>query len=46
MYPYSVDELVWAVAREREDEARKVRPHVGEEADERDCDDYLSLSKP
>ena len=46
MYPYSVEELVWAVAREREDEARKVRPHVGEEADERDCDDYLSLSKP
>ena len=46
MYPYSVDELVWAVAREREDEARKVRPHVGEKVDERDCDDYLSLSKP
>ena len=46
MYPYSVDELVWAVVREREDEARKARPHVGEKADERDCDDYLSLPKP
>ena len=25
MYPYSVDELAWAIAREREDEARKTR---------------------
>ena len=46
MYPYSVEELVWAVAREREDEARKARPHVGEKADVRDCDCGLSLSKP
>ncbi len=45
MYPYSVEELAWAVAREREDEARKVRPLVRDEADERDCDDGLSPSK-
>ncbi len=38
MYPYSVEELVWAVAREREDEARKTRPHVGEKAGACDCD--------
>ena len=46
MYPYSVEELARAVAREREDEARKVRPHVGEEADEHDCDGCSSLPKP
>ena len=45
MYPYSVEDLAWAVAREREDEARKVRPHVSDEADERDCDDGSSLPK-
>ncbi len=46
MYPFSVEELARAVAREREDEVRKARPHVGEEADERDCDDGSSLPKP
>ncbi len=46
MYPYSVEELVWAVAREREDEARKTRPHVAEKADECDCDGGPSLPKP
>ncbi len=46
MYPYSVEELAWAVAREREDEARKTRPHVGEKAHECDCDGGSSLPKP
>ncbi len=46
MYPYSVEELARAVAREREDEARKTRPHVGEEVDESDCDGGSSLPKP
>ena len=46
MYPYSVEELAWAVAREREDEARKARPHVREEADECDCEGGSSLPKP
>jgi hypothetical protein len=46
MYPYSVEELAWAVAREREDEARKARPHVGENDDECDCDGGSSLPKP
>ena len=46
MYPYSVEQLVWAVAREREDEARKARPHVGEEAYERDCVGGSLLPKP
>lgn len=27
MYPHALDELVWAVAREREEEARQTRPH-------------------
>ena len=45
MYPYSVEELAWAVTREREDEARKARPLVRDEDDERDCDDGLSPSK-
>ena len=46
MYPYSVEELAWAIAREREDEARKVRPHVGEKADVCDCDGGPSFPKP
>ena len=46
MYPYSVEELAWAVAREREDEARKTRPHVEEKADACDCDGGSSLPKP
>ncbi len=45
MYPYSVEELAWAVTREREDEVRKARPLVKDNADERDCDDGLSVSK-
>ena len=46
MYPYSVEELAWAIAREREEEVRKARPKAVEEADERDCDGSSSLSKP
>ncbi len=46
MYPYSVEELAWAVTREREDEARKTRPHVKGEADACDCDGGSSLPKP
>ncbi len=46
MYPYSIEELAWAVAREREDEARKTRPHVEESADECDCDGGSSFPKP
>ena len=33
MYPYSVDELVWAITRDREDEVRQIRPHPGEKSD-------------
>ena len=32
MYPYSVDELVWAITRDREDEVRQIRPHTEEKA--------------
>ena len=46
MYPYSIEELARAVAREREDEVRKARSHVVEEADECDCEGDLSLPKP
>ncbi len=46
MYPYSVDELVRAIAREREDEARKTRPNVGEKADACPCDAGSPLPKP
>ena len=46
MYPYSVEKLAWAIAREREDEARKARPHVGEKADVCDCDGGPSFPKP
>ncbi len=46
MYPYSIEELAWAVAREREDEARKTRPHVEEKADACDRDGRSSLPKP
>ncbi len=28
MYSYLTDELVWALIREREDEARSIRPHT------------------
>jgi hypothetical protein len=28
MYPYDVTQLTWAIAREREDEARLTRPHT------------------
>jgi hypothetical protein len=28
MYPYDVPQLTWAIAREREDEARLTRPHT------------------
>ena len=28
MYSYLTDELVWALIREREDEARRLRPHT------------------
>ena len=45
MYPYSVEALAWAVAREREDEARKVRPHVGGKDDECDYDGGSTLPK-
>jgi len=27
VYPYTVADLVWALAREREEEARQTRPH-------------------
>lgn len=30
MYSYLTDELVWAMIREREDEARGIRPHTAE----------------
>jgi len=30
MYPYALDDLAWAVAREREEEARQTRPHTDE----------------
>lgn len=33
MYPYSVDELVWAITRDREDEVRQIRPHSEEKSD-------------
>jgi hypothetical protein len=46
MYPYSIEELAWAVAREREDEARKTRPHVEEKGDAYDRDGGSSLPKP
>lgn len=32
MYPYSLDELAWALAREREEEARQTRPHPEQKA--------------
>ncbi len=32
MYPYSVDELAWAVDRYREEEARQTKPHPEEKA--------------
>ncbi len=28
MYSYLTDEMVWALIREREDEARSIRPHT------------------
>ena len=28
MYAYPVDELAWAIAREREEEARQTQPHA------------------
>ena len=28
MYPYDVTQLVWAISREREEEARLTRPHT------------------
>jgi hypothetical protein len=28
MYPYDVNQLTWAISREREDEARLTRPHT------------------
>ena len=28
MYAYALEELAWAVAREREEEARRARPHT------------------
>ena len=28
MYGYSIDELAWAVARERQEEARQTQPHT------------------
>jgi len=32
MYAYALDELVWAIARERQEEARQTRPHTDEKA--------------
>ncbi len=34
MYPYSIDELAWAVDRDREEEARQTRPHPEEKPTE------------
>lgn len=34
MYPYSIDELAWAVDRYREEEARQTRPHPEEKPTE------------
>jgi hypothetical protein len=28
MYPYDVEQLTWAISREREEEARLTRPHT------------------
>lgn len=33
MYPYSVDELVWAITRDREDEVRQIGTHKEGKAD-------------
>ncbi len=33
MYPYSIEELAWAVERDREEEVRQTRSHWGERAD-------------
>lgn len=30
MFSYITDELIWAIGREREEEARRVRPHTTE----------------
>lgn len=30
MYPYSIEELVWAVERDRAEEVRQTRPHTEE----------------
>ena len=30
MYAYPLEELAWAIAREREEEARHIRPHTEE----------------
>jgi hypothetical protein len=46
MYPYSIEEMARAVAREREDESRKTRPHVEEKAGACDCDGGSPLPKP
>ena len=33
MYPYSIEEVAWAIARDREEEARQIRPRPEEKAD-------------
>jgi hypothetical protein len=33
MYPYSIEQLAWAVERDREEEVRQTRSHTGERAD-------------
>jgi len=36
MYPYDVTLQVWAISREREEEARLTRPHTEKDSNSRD----------
>jgi hypothetical protein len=36
MYPYDVQQLTWAISREREEEARLTRPHTEKDSKSED----------